>query len=76
VALLNGRQYRAASFGLLVVMALIWMASGAHWESTVWAYVSAIPIALASGMTSRELLRSDDFKSLQSRYIAVAVTGI
>ncbi|WP_310400728.1 GGDEF domain-containing protein [Paraburkholderia graminis] len=76
VALLNGRQYRAASFGLLVVMALIWMASGAHWESTVWAYVSAIPIALASGMTSRELLRSDDFKALQSRYIAVAVTGI
>ncbi|WP_025597159.1 GGDEF domain-containing protein [Burkholderia sp. WSM2230] len=76
VALLSGRQYRAASVGLLFVMALTWMVGGARSESTIWAYVSAIPIALASGMTSRELLRGDDFKALPSRYIAVAVTGI
>jgi len=76
VALLSGRQYRAASLGLLVVMALTWMVGGTRFESPIWAYVSAIPIALASGMTSRELLRGDGFKALPSRYIAVAVTGI
>ncbi|CAB3643820.1 hypothetical protein LMG22037_00531 [Paraburkholderia phenoliruptrix] len=76
VALLSRRQYRAVSVGLLFVMALTWAVGSARWESTIWAYVSAIPIALASGMTSRELLRGDDLKALPSRYIAVAVTGI
>ncbi|WP_027798182.1 GGDEF domain-containing protein [Paraburkholderia dilworthii] len=76
VALLSGRRYRTASLGLLLVMALTWAVAGARWESAVWAYVSALPIAVASGMTSRELLRSDDFKAFQSRRIAVAVTGI
>ncbi len=76
VALLSGRRYPAGSLGLLLLMALTWAVGGARWESTVWAYVSAIPIAVASGMTSREFLRSDDFKAFQSRRIAVAVTAI
>lgn len=75
-ALLNGRRYPAGSLALLLLMALTWAVGGARWESTVWAYVSAVAIAVASGMTSREFLRSDDFKAFQSRRIAVAVTAI
>jgi diguanylate cyclase (GGDEF)-like protein len=75
VASLSGRQYRASSIGLLVVLALTWVV-GAHWQDVVWNYVSAIPIALVSGMTSRELLRSDGMKWVQSRQIVVWVTGI
>ncbi|OWJ61837.1 GGDEF domain-containing protein [Paraburkholderia caledonica] len=75
-ALLNGRRCPAGSLALLLLMALTWAVGGARWESTVWAYVSAVAIAVASGMTSREFLRSDDFKAFQSRRIAVAVTAI
>ncbi|WP_027775890.1 GGDEF domain-containing protein [Paraburkholderia caledonica] len=76
VALLSERRYPAGSLALLLLMALTWAVGGARWESTVWAYVSAVAIAAASGMTSREFLRSDDFKAFQSRRIAVAVTAI
>jgi diguanylate cyclase (GGDEF)-like protein len=75
VALLNHRRYRAVSLCTLVVLALAWAIAGARWEAAMWAYVSAIPIALACGLTSRELLRNDSMKSLQSRHIAVAVSG-
>jgi uncharacterized membrane protein len=75
VASLSGRQYRASSIGLLVLLALTWVV-GARWQDTVWNYVSAIPIAVVSGMTSRELLRSDGMKWVQSRHIVVWVTGI
>jgi diguanylate cyclase (GGDEF)-like protein len=75
VASLSGRQYRAVSTGLLVLLALTWVV-GARWQDTVWNYVSAIPIAVASGMTSRELLRSDGMKWVQSRHIVVWVTAI
>lgn len=76
VATLNGRQYRAGSAGLLVLLALTWAVAGTRWQDAVWYYASAIPIALASGMTSRELLRSDGMKRLPARLIAVWVTGI
>lgn len=76
VALLSGRQYRAAAIGLLLLMASIWALGGTRWQEIVWAYVSAAPIAVASGMTARELLRCDSMKGLQSRYIAMVVAGI
>jgi diguanylate cyclase (GGDEF)-like protein len=75
VALMNGRQYRAGSIALLVVLALVWATWGARHPDAMWYYASAIPIALASGMTSRELLRGDGMKSVQSRHVATAVTG-
>jgi diguanylate cyclase (GGDEF)-like protein len=75
-ASLNGRRYGAASIGILVVQALIWAVAGARWENVLWMYVTAIPIALVSGMTSRELLRSDGMKWVQSRHIAVMVSGV
>jgi diguanylate cyclase (GGDEF)-like protein len=75
VAALNSRKYDAGSMGLLGLVALTWAVCGARWQDGLWNYVSAIPIAVASGMTSRELLRSDGLKSLKSRHIAVMVSG-
>jgi diguanylate cyclase (GGDEF)-like protein len=74
-ASLSGRQYRAGSLGLLVAVALTWAIGGARWQTLVWDYVSAFPIALVCGMTARELLRSDGTKQLQSRRIAALVSG-
>ncbi|SDD91730.1 GGDEF domain-containing protein [Paraburkholderia lycopersici] len=76
VATLNGRRYRAGSIALLVVLALTWATWGARHPEPMWYYASAIPIALASGMTSRELLRGDGMKGVQSRHVAAIVTGI
>lgn len=76
VAALNRRKYIASSIGILVLVALTWAIWGARGQADLWNYVSAIPIAVASGMTARELLRSDGLKSLKSRHIAVLVSGI
>jgi diguanylate cyclase (GGDEF)-like protein len=76
VASLNGRQYRNGSIALLVLLALTWAVGGARGEDAVWYYASAIPIALASGVTSFELWRGDDREVTQSRRIAVLVTGV
>ncbi|MBB1592899.1 diguanylate cyclase [Achromobacter sp. UMC46] len=76
VASLRGRQYRGASFGLLAVMALVWAVTGERWLDIVWAYASAVPIALISAMTSLEMLRCRSMQALQPRRIIVVVTGI
>ncbi|WP_454673861.1 diguanylate cyclase [Achromobacter pestifer] len=76
VASLRGRQYRAGSVGLLVVMALAWAVAGARWQDVVWAYASAVPIALISGMTALEMLRCRAMQALQPRRIIIMVTGI
>ncbi|MGF6964527.1 diguanylate cyclase (GGDEF)-like protein [Paraburkholderia sp. WC7.3g] len=76
IAMFNGRRYLASSVGLLVLMGLTWALAGVRWQAAVWIYVSAIPIALASAMTSLELMRGDGMPAVQSRRVAVAVTGI
>ncbi|MGF6854336.1 diguanylate cyclase domain-containing protein [Paraburkholderia sp. CI3] len=76
VAMFNGRRYLASSIGLLLLMGLTWAVAGVRWQAAVWMYVSAIPIALASAMTSLELLRGDGMPAVQSRRVAVAVTAI
>lgn len=75
-ASLSGRRYRAASFGLLIIMALIWLAAGDQREDLVWKYISAFPIALVSGVTSWELLRCQSLRSLAPLRIAAAAAGI
>jgi diguanylate cyclase (GGDEF)-like protein len=74
-AVLNGRQYRAGSIVMLVLLALTWAIVGVRWEALMWGYISAIPIAIACGMTARELLRNNAFKRFQSRRIAAWVSG-
>jgi diguanylate cyclase (GGDEF)-like protein len=75
VASLSNRQYRAGSIGMLVLLALAWAVGGARGQEAMWSYVSAFPIAVACGMTSRELLRCDGMKGMQSRRIAAIVSG-
>lgn len=76
VASLRGRRYRAASFGLLVAMALVWIVAGARWHDVIWCYISAFPLALVSAATAWEMLRCEAMKPLHSRYIVVVVTGV
>lgn len=76
VASLSGRQYRAASVGLLVVVTLVWVGWGAQHLDAMWNHVSALPIALISAMTAREMLRCEAMKPLHSRQIIVVVAGI
>lgn len=76
IASLSGRQYRAASVGILIVDALVWAGWGAQRLDLMWNYVSALPIALISAMTAREMLRCEAMKALRSRHIIVVVAGI
>ena len=75
VATMNARQYRAGSIVLLALIALTWATWGARHPADMWYYASAFPIALVSAMTSRELLRGDGMKGVQSRHVATFVTG-
>ncbi|MBY4697269.1 sensor domain-containing diguanylate cyclase [Burkholderia latens] len=76
VAMFNGRRYVRSSTGLLLLMGLTWTASTASTQTAIWLYVSAIPIALVSAMTALELTRCDGIPAVQSRRVAVVVTGI
>jgi diguanylate cyclase (GGDEF)-like protein len=76
VASFSGRRYRWSSLGLLAVLALTWVIAGTPGQAMMWNYVSAFPIALACGMTARELLRMDNMQGLQSLYIAAIVSGL
>ncbi|KAG1243773.1 hypothetical protein G6F68_015705 [Rhizopus microsporus] len=76
VASLRGREYRAGSVARLAVMALVWAVAGTRWQDVVWAYASAVPIALISGMTSLEMLRCRAMQALPARRIIVVVTAI
>lgn len=75
-ALMNGRQYALLSWGTLALLALTWSVAGVPGEEVMWRYVSAFPIAVASGLTAREMLRADGIKLMQSRNIVVVVTVI
>jgi diguanylate cyclase (GGDEF) domain len=76
VASLNGREYRASSIGLLIVMALVWAVWGPQHREFVWSHVSSVPIAIVSALTAWEMLRCDAMKPLQPRRIVVVVAGI
>jgi diguanylate cyclase (GGDEF)-like protein len=75
LAVLNGRQHRRASLGLLGVMAVVWALGGARWQAQIWAYVSAFPIALISAATVWEVMHSDPLRPLRTRRVVIAVEG-
>ncbi|WP_144112949.1 sensor domain-containing diguanylate cyclase [Paraburkholderia sp. BCC1886] len=74
-AALSRRRYGAVSVGMLIVLAAAWMLGGVPGEGVMWAYGSAVPIAVACGITARELWRSNGTSSVQSRHIAAVVSG-
>jgi diguanylate cyclase (GGDEF)-like protein len=75
VAALNGRHYRAGSITMLAAMALAWAVVGTRWPDAMWSYVSAVPIAIVSGATAREVLKGSQLRLLRSRRVALAVTS-
>ncbi|WP_109477034.1 GGDEF domain-containing protein [Paraburkholderia sp. C35] len=75
VAALNGRSHVRLSLAVLVLLALAWVIAGAKWQEVMWMYPSAIPISIASGMTSFELARGDGRKRFQGQQIAMLVAG-
>lgn len=77
VAAVNGKRYKVGPIVLLLAVALMWAIAGTSGQYIVWNYVSAIPIALVSGLTCRELVRSEGIRAARSRRnIVVAVTGV
>ncbi|NIF68603.1 diguanylate cyclase [Burkholderia sp. Ap-962] len=76
VATLNGRRATRVAIGVLAVDALAWAICWTRWADVMWYYISALPIAFVSGMTTRELLRCEGMKALQARRIAILVTGL
>lgn len=76
VAGLNGHRHRARSFGLLLAMAIVWAVAGGRWQESLWIHVSSAPIAIASGLTAWEMLRSERMRALQWRSVIMAVTGV
>ncbi|MEZ2352502.1 diguanylate cyclase [Caballeronia sp. RCC_10] len=74
-ASLNGRQHRWTSIAILVALAITWALGGGRWLELVWSYASAVPIAIACGLTSRELLIKSGGTGLQARRIAAIVSG-
>jgi diguanylate cyclase (GGDEF)-like protein len=75
VALITGGRFHTASLILLVLLSLTWMVGGASWESRLWSYISAVPIALVCGATALEALKCDQLRSLRSRRVIVAISG-
>ncbi|RKP53702.1 sensor domain-containing diguanylate cyclase [Pararobbsia silviterrae] len=76
IAAVNGRRYTVFSIVLLVVLALTWVVVGTRWPDAMWDYVTAIFIALASAIASRELLVGDGVPRVPSRLVAFAVTAM
>lgn len=75
VVSLDGPARFRGSAAALVVLALAWAVAGVHFEAAFWNHVSALPIALACGLTAWALLRSRTVRGLRSRPVAVAVSA-
>jgi diguanylate cyclase (GGDEF)-like protein len=71
---LDGRRLHPALIcGLLAAIGGIWFAAGLGAAGLLWNHVSALPIAVASGLTAFVLLHSRTARPLRSRPVAVAV---
>jgi diguanylate cyclase (GGDEF)-like protein len=73
-ATLGGRRHRAASIGVLAVLGVIWAIGGSRWSDAIWSYVSAVPVAVATGLTGWELMRNERLRRLRSRRVAIGIT--
>lgn len=64
-------RYRYAI--LLALVALGWTIAGTAYTNILWNHISALPIALISGLTAWTLWHSGTVRNLRSRPVAVAV---
>ncbi|GFM29168.1 GGDEF [Novosphingobium sp. PY1] len=75
-AALGGHRRRAISLTILIAVGLMWTLSGARGQHAVWNYVSALPIALVSGLTMWEMCCNDSFRALRARRVVIAFTAL
>lgn len=73
---LSGRRHRIFAAAVLVLTALTWVVLGAEWQNTMWNYISAVPIAVISGMTTWAIVRCEPVEPLPSRVLVIVITGI
>jgi diguanylate cyclase (GGDEF)-like protein len=73
---LDGKRHARWSLCALGVLTGVWAIVGAQYPAALWNHVSALPIALASGLTAWTLLRSRTVKGLRSRPVAVSVMAV
>ncbi len=72
--LLDDRKLPTAlTAGALAAIGAAWFMAGTGLGSTFWNYVSALPIAVVTGLTALALSRSRTVAGLRSRPIAIAV---
>jgi diguanylate cyclase (GGDEF)-like protein len=76
VASLDGRRFPKRSFALLAVLAAVWLLGGSSWQTAMWNYVTAFPIALVSAATGLEVMRSHTLRKLRSRRIVMTVMAL
>jgi len=72
----NGRRYGQFSAAMLVSLALAWIVGGATWPDGLWSYIGGIPIVLAGGLTTWEMIRSRALRVLRSHPLVVAVLAM
>ncbi|KQP38327.1 diguanylate cyclase [Methylobacterium sp. Leaf104] len=72
----DGRRHVRASVAALGVLALVWAVAGTQFPTAFWNHVSALPIALACGLTAWILLRSRTVRGLRSRPVAAAISAV
>ena len=75
-ASLDGRRHLRASLAALAALAILWAVAGTQFPTAFWNHVSALPIALACGLTAWLLLRSRTARGLRSRPLAVAISTV
>jgi diguanylate cyclase (GGDEF)-like protein len=73
---LDGKRHARWSLCALGVLTFVWVVVGARHPEALWNHVSALPIALACGLTAWTLLRSRTVEGLRSRPVAVSILAV
>ena len=73
---LDGKRHARWSLCALGVLTFVWVVVGARHPEALWNHVSALPIAVACGLTAWTLLRSRTVEGLRSRPVAVSILAV
>lgn len=71
---LDGPVGALGSLSVMAMLSAIWIAFGAHHADLLWNHVTALPIAVTSGITAWVLWRSRAARPHRSRNLAIAIS--